>query len=122
MPGDLATRVRLCCANELAAVGAYLRAESLLVQPPGMRISPLELDLLARIYVQQERFSEARVCWEKAASAVPTNPEFPKALAALREHQERLRLRDRITTGLYAFMAFIGLAAVLLVLLVRNPA
>jgi tetratricopeptide (TPR) repeat protein len=122
MLNDLPVRVRLCCATELAAVGAYLRAESLLTHPPGTLISPLELDLLARIYVQQERFAEARVCWEEAASAVPANPEFPKALAALSEYQERLRLRHRIALSLYAFMALIGLAAVLLLLLFRNLA
>jgi Flp pilus assembly protein TadD len=122
MSDNLATRVRLCCASELAAAGAYLRAESLLSHPSITPTSPSELDLLARIYVQQERFSEARACWQEAAATVPENPEFPKALAALSEHQERLRLRHRITMSLYAFMALIGLAAVLLLLLFRNLA
>ena len=85
-------------------------------------MSPPELDLLARIYVQQGRTSEARLCWQKAASAVPVNPEFPKALATLREYEERLQLGRRITLALYAFMALIGLAAVLLLLLLRNLA
>ena len=122
MSDDLVTRVRLCCASELASGGAYLRAESLLSHPPGAPTSPSELDLLARIYVQQMRFSEARVCWQEAASAVPENPEFPNALATLREYEERLQLGRRIILALYAFMALIGLTAVLLLLLVRNLA
>jgi len=122
MSDDLVTRVRLCCAAELASAGAYLHAENLLAHTRKASMSPPELDLLARIYVQQGRTSEARVCWQKAASAVPVNPEFPKALATLREYEERLQLGRRITLALYAFMALIGLAAVLLLLLLRNLA
>jgi hypothetical protein len=122
MPDDLACRIRMCVATKLAEVGAYDKAEGLLTHPHGTRISPPELDLLARIYVKQERLSEARVCWQEAASAAPTDPEFPKALAALSEHQQGLMLRHRIMMSLYAFMALIGLAAVLLLLLVPKLA
>ncbi len=119
MSNDLATRVRLCCARELAAAGAYLHAESLLAHTRTASISPTELDLLARIYVQQGRMSEARVCWQEAALVASTNPAYPKALDALREYEERLQLGRRITLALYAFMALIGCAAVLLLLLFR---
>lgn len=122
MDASIAGQIRMFIAAELAAVGAYLRAESLLSHPSGTPTSPSELDLLARIYVQQERFSEARACWQEAAATVPENLEFPKALAALSEYQERLRLRHRITMSVYAFMALIGLTAVLLLLLFRNLA
>jgi tetratricopeptide (TPR) repeat protein len=122
MAEAIADRIRMAVAAELAAAGAYLRAESMLIGPWGSRRSPHELDLLARIYVQQERYSEARASWQEALSADPDNEEYQDALASLREHQERLQMRNRITMGLYVFMAFMGIAALLLLLVFRFAA
>lgn len=117
-----ANQIRMVFAAELAATGAYLRAETLLIGPRTNGPSPQELDLLARIYVQQARYSEARASWKEALSADPDNEEYRAALACLGEHQERLLMRDRITMGLYVFMALMGIAAVLLLLLFRFAA
>ena len=56
MESDLVARIRLGFAAELALAGAYLRAESWIVGRPGTPLSHSELDLLARVYVQQERY------------------------------------------------------------------
>ncbi len=113
-------RLRLAVAAELAAAGAYLRAESVLVDLQGTCASHQACDLLARIYVQQERYSEAKVRWQEALASLPNSEEYHAALAALQEHRERLQMRDRITLSLYVFMALMGVAAVLLLLLFRN--
>lgn len=117
MADDLLTRIRLYVATELALGGAYLRAETVLTGSPGTPLLAKQLDLLARIYVHQERFAEAQACWEQAAAIGTDNQAYRSAMSVLQEHQERLRLRHRITRSLYAFMALIALAAVLLLLL-----
>ena len=122
MAAATADQIRMVVAAELAAAGAYLRAESLLIGPRANEPSPQELDLLARVYVQQERYSEAKALWQEALASLPGNEEYQAALTCLREHQERLLMRDRITLGLYVFMALMGIAAVLLLLLFRFAA
>jgi hypothetical protein len=120
MVKDLVTRIRLGMATELALAGAYLRAESWIVGAPGTELSPAELDLLARIYVQQERYADAMNCWKKAAGMRPEDLTYPQALAALSEYQDRLRLRDGITNTIYVLMAIIGFAAVALILTFKH--
>jgi hypothetical protein len=122
MTTEIPTSLRFLLASELAYAGGLSRAKSLLTQKADYLRTPEELDLLARIYVQQELYTDARACWEQAAAISPDNPLYQQAMSALREHQERLRLHHRITMSLYAFMALIGLAAVLLLLLFRDLA
>jgi hypothetical protein len=120
MVKDLVSRIRLGMATELALAGAYLRAECWIVGEPGTELSPVELDLLARIYVQQGRYADAIKCWKKAACMCPEDPTYPQALTALSEYQDRLRLRDGITNTIYVLMAIVGFAAVALILAFKH--
>jgi tetratricopeptide (TPR) repeat protein len=121
MVDDLLTRIRLGMAAELAAAGAHLQAESWVVGAPGTLLSPAELDLLARIYVQQERYTEARACWQKAHLAIPSNPVYERALVLLNEHLDRLRVYKTISKTLYISMVAIGILAVTIILLFGKP-
>ena len=60
-------RVKLARASELARDGRLLEAEGVLCQGKGLPQTVDELDLLARIHVQQGRFEDARRRWRDAA-------------------------------------------------------
>ena len=122
MTDVLFNRMRFGMAAELASAGAYLRAESWIVGAPGAPLSPEQLDLLARVYVLQERYAEAEACWQKAVTANPHETRYRQALTVLNEHRERLRLRNWILKGLCAFMALMGVLAVTILLVFGKPA
>ena len=81
-------RLRLARASELASYGHLLEAESLLC--PGMHLpmSTEELDLLARVHVQQGRFDLARKRWEDAAKTGNRRAEFEECIKVLDDWQE----------------------------------
>ena len=122
MAVDLATGIRLGIATELASAGAYLRAETWIVGEPGKLLSGEELDLLARVYVLQDRYAEAESCWQKAAAANPSEPKYRQALKILKEHQGRLIQRSRLLIALFAFMVFMGAVAVAVLLVFGKTA
>jgi ferric-dicitrate binding protein FerR (iron transport regulator) len=120
MESDLVARIRLGFATELALAGAYLRAESWIVGRPGTPLSHSELDLLARVYVQQERYEEAEACWRRALDQSAGDGIYARALDALHEHRARLRVGKRIAITIYVLMVAIGALAVLLLLIFRK--
>lgn len=122
MKDVLFNRIRFGMAAELASAGAYLRAESWIVGPPGTSLSSEQLDLLARVYVLQERYEDAEKCWRKAVAASPSESKYQRALTVLNEHRERLHLRDRSLKVLCVFMALVGVLAVTILLVFGKPA
>ena len=60
-------RIKLARVSEMARDGRLLEAESILCQGKVLTQSVDELDLLARIYVRQGRYEEARRRWRDAA-------------------------------------------------------
>jgi hypothetical protein len=60
-------RMKLARASELARDGRLLEAEGVLCQGKGIPQTVTELDLLARIHVQQGRFEDAKRRWRDAA-------------------------------------------------------
>ncbi len=118
MPHDIAQRLKLAVAQELAAAGGYERAESLIAGP---NPTPQELDLLARIHVQREDFASAKSCWEQAAAADPGQAtSYRPALSALAEHVQRLHFQEQIKTFLYLLTLVIGVVAIAILVLARN--
>ena len=69
-PGDIvrafSLRLRLARSTELALAGSLLRAEELLTSGGNLPETAEELDLLARILVQQKRYAEAQKRWKDA--------------------------------------------------------
>ena len=61
-------RLRLARATELASCNRLLEAEAMLCQEGVSQATAAELDLLARIHIQQGCFKEARRRWERAIS------------------------------------------------------
>lgn len=127
-------RLRYSHAVDLARAGAYKMALAVLVPTldsavtedelvagtSGILLEPQELDILARIYVQQDRFAEARACWKRAILACPNEQTYLRALEVLDEYQERLHLRDRIINILYVSMAIVGIFSVTLLLVFKK--
>src|ERR1039458_10372687 len=77
-------QIRLARATELAQSKRFLEAESLLSPNGELPASLGELDLLARVAVQQRRFARARRLWQMILVTEPTNEAAKIALAGLR--------------------------------------
>lgn len=76
-------RVRLARASELATRGHLLEAEALLC--PGLQLpsSPVELDLLARIHVQQGQYAQAQRRWEDALKISEQRDEYEECIKVM---------------------------------------
>lgn len=73
----------------LARKGRYIQAQELLQKAldAGECSKAEELDLLARIYVQQGRHLDAETCWREAKRLDATNPAFDENLSRLRNQR-----------------------------------
>ena len=96
-------RLRLARATELASCKHFREAESLICPDGRQPCSTDELDLLARIHVQQGCFDLAKNRWSEAARTGGRREEFEECLRVLDEwldDRERLLLL-RIVLGLW---------------------
>ena len=95
--GGFSNKLRLARAVELAQAKRLLEAEALLCPDGRLPHASEELDILARINVQQGRFDDARRRWEEAiASADEHTGEFETCLRVLEGHAEQVRRRLRL--------------------------
>lgn len=67
LANEFDSRVKMARASELARDGRLLEAEGILCQDERLPQLVDELDLLARIYVRQGRYEEAKRRWRDAA-------------------------------------------------------
>jgi hypothetical protein len=79
---DRISQLRLLIAAELANAGQLRQAQGILTAP-GPKSHPKELDLLARIAVQQSEFDIARNLWLLALEKEPHNQQYSDALTGL---------------------------------------
>ncbi|QIF00980.1 hypothetical protein [Roseimicrobium sp. ORNL1] len=91
---DLNMRLRMARAAELASFNLLEEAEKVLCHGGISRASVAELDLLARIHVQQGRFEEARARWEEVISRAGEGQE--KSRACLEALKEFKAYRDKV--------------------------
>jgi tetratricopeptide (TPR) repeat protein len=84
-------QIRYARAAELARTGSYLEAEALLTPNGRLPDTSRELDLLARIAAQQERFDDAARLWNAALKTEPDNLTYKEALQRLSD----LRAEDQ---------------------------
>jgi tetratricopeptide (TPR) repeat protein len=75
--------IRYAHAAELARTGNYLEAEALLTPNGRVPDSSRELDLLARMAAQQERFDDAARLWKAALERDPANINYKDCLQQL---------------------------------------
>ncbi len=111
--GVLVSDAILCRAASLARKGEYAVAESLLKQLVGSENeSSRALDLLARIYAQQGRFSEAETFWKRALELEPNNTLYLAGLNRIAQIQGRPL---RASVPLSMVVAFIAILLVCIV-------
>jgi len=111
--GALVSQATLAQAASLARTGQYAAAESVLKPlTDGKNERPSALDLLARIYAQQGKFSEAEALWRRALEVEPNNET---CLAGLKRIA-KIRSRSPWLSVLMPMGA--ALIAILMVLLV----
>lgn len=101
-------------AARLARRGHYDAAEAMLVTlPAGSPLRPSILDLKAKIFAQQGRYSEAEACWREALTLAPDNKAFRQALAAIaQERRYPFWLRIIIVTIVAAAASIAGVAVI----------
>jgi len=76
-------------AVELARQGCYADAELFLLEASYQKgLRPAVLDLRAKMFAQQHRFSEAQACWLEALSLDPGNQQYRKALDAIASNEK----------------------------------
>lgn len=100
-------RLRLARASELACHGHLLEAERLLCGGGVSQATAEELDLLARIHVQQGRFGDAKRRWESAIErGGDRRAQYQDCLRVLEEFSAQVMKRRivewRISVGLFA--------------------
>lgn len=79
-------KTALLCAYTLAKAGRYSEAEAYLLSQPEIAKTPVALDLLARLRVEQHDTIEARRLWEELSH---THPSYLPARAALKNLNKR---------------------------------
>jgi hypothetical protein len=89
-------RLRLARSAELALAGSLLRAEELLTPGGSLPETAEELDLLARIHVQQRRYAEAHKRWKEALRVSGGKSSYQDALDSLNAYVTVLQRRRRI--------------------------
>lgn len=109
-------QIRLARATELAQSGRLLEAEAVLTHNGELPDNPHELDLLARIAVQQSQYSRAEELWKKALAKAPDREEFQKGLNALEALQIQKQLQRDFVRGVLFFL-LLGAATALAVLM-----
>jgi hypothetical protein len=93
---EFSKRLRLARASELALARRFLEAESLLCGK-GLRCSdPDELDLLARIYLKQNGFADAKGAWSRASSAAQASDRYSLLLEELAKYEMEYAKRKRM--------------------------
>ena len=108
---------RFARATELARSGRYLEAEGILSPNGHPSETPRDLDLLARIAVQQGRASDARRLWEHALEEDPKNSAYKECLQRLGDLPRLIISFDTILTCLIWTTNISGAAALLYTLL-----
>lgn len=107
-------RLRLARASELASLGRLLEAEVLLCPGRHLPMSADELDMLARIYVKQGQFEQARRRWEDAVKTGDLTAEYEECIKVLDDwldYRKRL-MKWRLRAAL--FISVVLLASSLL--------
>jgi type VI secretion system protein ImpK len=91
--GNLVTQVVVSRATELARLGRYDDAESLLeaLLPAGVPIAAL--DLLARMRAQQGRLAEAKALWRQVSQLKPGDSAAEAALARIARIERKTPLQ-----------------------------
>jgi len=89
--------LRFARATEMARCGRFLEAEGLL-SPDGRESSdPKELDLLARIAAQQQKYDRARRLWEQALQRSSDHALYERSIERTKEAKV---LRERAQIGM----------------------
>lgn len=106
-------RLKIARAVELASFGALENAENLIMNKGLGPQTIEENDILARIYVLQGRYYDARKIWSSALDLEPQNESFRNALNSLEKVLHDLKNRRKVT-----FLAInIGLIIITITLL-----
>jgi hypothetical protein len=113
-------QIRFARASELARSGRYLEAEGLLSLNGYPSEAPRDLDLLARIAVQQERHSDARHLWETAHQKDPRNPVYEDCLQRLTELQDATSRFDTLLAWLVCATILFSIGALVYAFLPRK--
>jgi outer membrane protein OmpA-like peptidoglycan-associated protein len=107
--------IRFARAAELARNGKYSEAVALLCPAGHAPKSPRELDLLARMATQQERYDEAARYWQSALNQDPGNKSYIDCLQQL----SQVQLGADTDNGMARFAVWaVGGAFILVVILV----
>jgi hypothetical protein len=107
-------RMKLARASELARDGRLLEAEGILCQGKGLPQSVEELDMLARIYVLQGRYGEAKRRWRDAAKLDESHAhsECIEVLDQWLEHRHKVLLKWVKLAG-YIILAIVVMTVLL---------
>lgn len=89
-------KLKIARAVELASSGALENAENLIKNKGFGPQTIEENDLLARIYVQQGRYYEARKIWSAVLNVDPQNESFRNALDSLDNVLAELKNRRKV--------------------------
>jgi len=90
-------RLKIARAVELASFGALENAENLIMNKGLGPQTIEENDILARIYVLQGRYYDARKIWSSALDLEPQNDSFRNALDSLEKIIHDLKNRRKVT-------------------------
>lgn len=106
-------------AVELARGRHYQQAEEILdrLTKRGSRVSLANLDLRARMYAQQGRFSEAEALWRELIRQDPGNAAYQEGLRYVTRQQRAPHLGEALLRALKWAAALLLLAAVAVILL-----
>jgi len=108
--GKWFAQVRLARATELAQSKRFREAEAVLTFNAALPFDSRELDLLARIAANQQRFTEARRLWEAALQRELHNPLYQRCLKRLSEVEEQTVFAD-IVLACLAWALVVALVA-----------
>jgi len=89
-------KLRLARSAELALAGSLLRAEELLMPDGCLPGTAEELDLLARILVQQKRYAEAQKRWKEALDISGGKNCYQDALDLLGAYISNLQRKKKV--------------------------
>lgn len=90
-------RLKIARAVELASFGALENAENLIMNKGYGPQTSEEKDILARIYVLQGRYYDARKIWSSALNLEPENKSFRNALDSLEKILHDFKNRRKAT-------------------------
>jgi hypothetical protein len=112
---NFSKRLRLARASELALSRRFLEAESLLCGRGMVSSDPDDLDLLARIYLKQGRFADARGAWDRASVTDQSNAKYASLLEELAKHEIKYVGRKRVILVSSAIMFAMAIVTILLI-------